>query len=303
MTHSFQVVKSVVRLSLRASLLAALLMGCAAEDEDDPSLDNLDKHGGLAGDIRPVIWVHGCAPPGATNDQVSHFTDAQRDFFRARGYPDNFLVRFVYSGATCDGNQQFANQIASLVSSVRASTGEQHVDIVAHSMGAIATRLYLNQGGTSFVKHLAMLGGTNHGALAGVEGVALQTAFGAPAYEGMKELFPIYACQGQTLGAADIQFAVNGCLTLTGRTVNRDETPGSLKYLSIRNTLDGEVLPIEVSCVNQKKQLDCTDPVNKVVTVAPAPGNCGGLPLCPGHVTMLSDPGVMQQVFDFISHP
>ncbi|HTE52392.1 MAG TPA: hypothetical protein VK698_16185 [Kofleriaceae bacterium] len=296
---------AALAVSLSASLLGGSLIGCAMQGEDDPALDEAEAHGGggAGHSLTPVIWVHGCAPPGATNDQVSHFTDAQRDFFRARGYPDTHLIRFVFSGATCDSNIAFADQIAGLVAQVRASTGSSKVDIIAHSMGALATRLYIAQGGDHFVDHFVSIAGTNHGALAGVEGIALQLAFGAPAYQGMKELFPIYACAGQTqAGAADVQFTVNGCLTLLGRTVNRDETPGAVKVLSIRNNLDGEVLPIEVSCLNQKRQLDCTDPVNRVVTVAPAVGNCGGLPLCPGHVTMLSDPGVMQMVFDHVSH-
>src|SRR5262249_36602314 len=158
------------------------------------------------------------------DEQISHFTDPQRAFFQAQGYPANFLFRFVYAGPVCDSNTKFASQIASLVDQARAATGRNKVDIVAHSMGAIATRLYLNQGGDKKVKPLVMLGGTNHGALAGAEGPALQAAFGAPAYEGMKELFPIYACRGQTIGgAADVQFTVNGCLTPTGRTVARDE--------------------------------------------------------------------------------
>ena len=109
-------------------LLTAPTMGCAVDGDDEPTLDeaaNGGGHGGGGGhdsSPNPVIWVHGCPPPFATHDQVSHFTDGQRAFFEAQGYPADRLVRFVFSGAQCGSNLAFAAQLASLVSNVRAST-------------------------------------------------------------------------------------------------------------------------------------------------------------------------------------
>jgi pimeloyl-ACP methyl ester carboxylesterase len=291
-------------------LFTASLVGCAAEGDDDPTLDEAANgggggHGGGHGAPNPVIWVHGCPPPFATHDQVSHFTDGQRAFFQAQGYPADRLVSFVFSGAQCGSNLAFAAQLASLVSNVRATTHASKVDIVAHSMGALSARIYLALGGYRYVDHFVSISGANHGSLAAEPGVALQAMLGAPAYEGMKEMFPPYACLHQTSGGAfDVQTLVNGCLTATGRTMYVDETPDSshVDYLSIRNSIDEEIVPSESGCLNQHFQNDCSDHINVQVTVppAPGPGPCGP-DGCPAHVAILFDQGVTQTVYDHIT--
>lgn len=279
-----------------AVIFAFMMTGCDVGAEDDqPTLDEIEGPHAL----EPTIWVHGCAPPVATQEQISHFTDPQRQFFASKGYPASFMYRFVFSGAQCGSNIDFANEISDLVDQALAETGADRVNIVAHSMGALATRLYLYQGGNKKVRRFISLAGANHGGNGAAVAVQLQAAFGYPAYEGGKELYPPYACAGQTSGgAADIQATVNGCLTATGRTAYVDETPeGGASFLSIRNTLDEEVVPVGSACLNQRFQNDCADRVNVAVTVPPGPGPCGPEG-CPGHVTMLWDPGVMQRVYD-----
>lgn len=256
----------------------------------------------------PVIFVHGCppAPPicstesGApcTNEQESGLWLQMVAYFKGRGYPDTHLNRFVASGPPCDSALTQSEELAALVDKVLAATGAPKVDIVAHSMGSLTTRLYLEQSGDR-VDDFVSIGGGNHGSLVAAAGVEWQARFGAPAYEGAKQMSPPYACEGETVQAADIQFELNGCLTANGRTTERDETPGRVSYLSIWNSVDEIVSPRESSCLNQRFRNDCSDTrVNMTVTVPAGPGPCGP-DGCPGHVTMVWDPGVLRTTFEF----
>ena len=283
-----------------AGFLGGLLsLGCAADigSEEDPDLDITY----INDDLEPVIWFHGCPPPFVNAEFVSHFTDAQRQYFLDRGYTEDLLFRFVFQGPQCGSNIDYAYQIAAKVNEVRAATGAEKVTIVGHSMGALATRLYLAWGGTQYVRNHISIGGGNHGSDAAAIWPDAQQQFGGPpAYVGLQEMYPPYACAGQTAGgAADVQLWVNGCLTPTGRTVSQDETPGNVRYISIWNTVDEQVLPREAACINMKKQNDCSSGPNRMVTVGPGPGPCGPTG-CPGHVTMLWDPGVMNKVYEHV---
>jgi pimeloyl-ACP methyl ester carboxylesterase len=252
----------------------------------------------------PVIFVHGCPPPPHTDAESLAFTRPMMEFFRAHGYPSHYLRTYFNSGPVCDSSITQAGQLAGLVDHVRAATGARRVDIVAHSMGSVVARLYLARWGSTSVRHFVALGGTFHGSRFASAAVEWQATFGYPAYEGAKEVYPPYACKGQTVQAADIQFLLNGCLTLEGRTVFVDETTTGVEYLSIRNTRDEIVDPVASSCLNQRFENDCSDTsVNVEVTVAAGPGPCGPNGVqdgCPAHVTMMWDPSVIQMTYDFL---
>lgn len=258
-----------------------------------------------AGCIEPVIWVHGCPPPFGNSEAASHLVaDRQQEFFRYRGYPADYLYAFVFSGPNCGSTIDHAQELALLVSQARSATGASKVSIVAHSMGALASRLYIGDGGDKYVRDFVSIAGGNHGGAAAAQGVEWQAQFGYPAYEGAKEMYPPYACEGQASGgAADVQYWLNGCLTATGRTVEVDETPSAdqIGYLSIWNTMDEMVIPAEAACLGQRFQNDCSNPVNFEVTIGPAPGPCGPTAQCPGHVAVLWEPAIMQLVYDFIT--
>jgi hypothetical protein len=274
--------------------------GCLAE-EDDPSLEDIE--GGGRHRRNPVVFVHGCPPPIGTNEGDSRFALPMIDFFRESGYPDSFLRRFVSPTAQCDSSITQAFQLRDFVDDVLDETGARKVDIVAHSIGAITSRIFIRLA-TERVDHFVSVAGANHGSQTAAVAREWQAAFGAPAFEGAKEMFPPYACLGQTEDAIDVQFVLNGCLTPTGRTSFRDETPGDVEVLSFRNTLDEIVVPVESSCLNQRFQNDCSDRVNKVVTVPPAIGPCGpgGEPgPCPAHVAMMFDPDLIERTFDLIT--
>jgi pimeloyl-ACP methyl ester carboxylesterase len=300
MSHAPRLLFAV--LGVVAVLGAAACSSSGSDDGDD--LIDTPGGGGKAdstddetGGLRdPVIFVHGCPPPGVTAEMITGFWQPMKAAFVAAGYAEEDLYTFVYSGETCGSIIDNAIELSDLVDQVLWETGAETVSIVAHSMGALTTRLYVLAGGDWYVSHVVTIGGANHGGGAAAAGEQLQDMFGYPAYEGMKEMFPPYACAGEVSGgAADVQDALNGCLAPGGRLVDADETPGEpwVRYLSIRNELDEIVTPTSAACLNQAEQGDCSDTdVNVAVRVPAAPGPCGP-DGCPAHVTMLFDRGVI----------
>lgn len=63
---------------------------------------------------------------------------------RSAGWPADHVVAVTFSDAT-GSNRDHAVEIALAVDSLVARTGSNRVDIVAHSMGGLSTRLYLRQ--------------------------------------------------------------------------------------------------------------------------------------------------------------
>jgi hypothetical protein len=234
-------------------------------------------------DEDPIVFVHGCPPPPFTNEDARATFDQMRDRFAAAGYPDTHLHSILFS-ITCGSNLTYAEEIADLVETVRAETGAEKVDIIAHSMGALASRLYLKRGGHTVVDDFVSLAGGNHGTiLGGVSEVSEHVRSDAD-YKGNDEMFPIYDCEG-------IQFEINGCLTPTGRTVDVDETPGDVRYLSLRSVIDQLVIPGESPCLNMSRWNDCSDPVNESVLI---------LTSSP-HSDIVRDEDVFSRVFEHVT--
>ena len=287
-------------------------VGCAVEgSEEEAELDQIEAPpGGFSGD--PVIFVHGCTPPGYTEEESAHDFDDMAAYFLSHGYPANHVVLFENHEETCTSIARFAWQLNLLVNVTLNSTQKSKVDLVGHSMGGIAVRYYFNQYGTGKVRDYVSLAGVQHGTTGGelfADAVYWQDFFGGyPVYEGVHELYPPYACQGESWGASggvgsptlDIQAAINGCLTPTGRTVTVDETPGNVRVVAVRNVMDEIVLPVSSACLNMDRQGDCSSMVNKVVSVPagvhPGPCETG----CPAHLMVLFDANVIARTFNFV---
>ena len=144
----------------------------------------------------PIVFVHG-------------YTDSARRFdtmlarFRAAGYPDSHLVAIDFSDSY-GSNLVAAQELADLVDDVLAATGASKVDLVTHSMGGVAARLFVRRhGGDLRVRDFATLAGSHHGAY-----------MWWPAGDGGYEMATTYACEGEARN--DVQFILNGCLTADG---------------------------------------------------------------------------------------
>jgi pimeloyl-ACP methyl ester carboxylesterase len=309
------------------AVLATAAAAAAAACGDD------DRGGGADAsepDRAPVVFLHGCPPPPQDNakdaglftgDTQSMPQNGMTDFFAARGYPEDLLNVFVYDGATCPPNFDYAQQIADYVEQVVAASGKPRVDVVAMSMAALASRAYVRMSGGELVEDLVTIVGANHGTLvAGNVGEAGQGEFGYPYWEGAFEAFPAYACDGESGADPDwrdqhpsestdeqVQFYLNGCLTEEGRTAEEDETPfdlgdgGHIRYLAIWNDLDDIISPRQASCLNQAAQNDCSDPVNLRVSI---PARTEIIPgFFSSHTEVQFDEGAREAVFEFVSAP
>ncbi|MEV6673033.1 triacylglycerol lipase [Streptomyces sp. NPDC051162] len=104
----------------------------------------------------PVIFVHGRnAGPGVW--------DGMRAAFVRAGYPADRLDAWSYD-TTRSTNEVLAGQLAAHVDAVLARTGASRADIVAHSLGSLPSRWYVEFGeGGAKIAHWVSLAGPNHG--------------------------------------------------------------------------------------------------------------------------------------------
>jgi len=276
-----------------------------AEESEEADLE--EAYGGGGGGGNPVIFVQPCPFPGADYQVISTAWQPFIDFLVSKGWPSSKLINWVPNAGlpTCYSTHDQALALRTKVMQVRAANGNAKVDLIGASGGALTIRYYLGVlGGASSVESAVSLVGPNHGTNFGLAGGDLQIAFGAPSYEQLKETYPPYACAGQTYfgQSRDIQLAINGCLTLTGRTSVKDETPGTVRYVSIYNTIDDQIIPMQSACLNMTKQNDCASSVNKAFTIPP--GDCPFPPtgnVCPAHIRPIFDPGVWDEMCRHIS--
>jgi triacylglycerol lipase len=81
------------------------------------------------------------------------------------GWRPDRVVTLTFSDAE-GGNRQHARELGDSVDALLARTGVSRVDIVAHSMGGLATRAYLREQGGEKVRRVVFLATPNHGTLA-----------------------------------------------------------------------------------------------------------------------------------------
>ncbi len=285
-------------LGLVVVTVALLASACSSDDSEE---------------FTPVVFAHGCPPPPLTSEDDSGLFSGDTqdapgimDFFADKGYPENYLNRFIYPDIVCPPNASYAAELGQFINGVIESTGKSRVDVIGFSMGAVAARMYIRQGGDELISHYVSISGANHGSvLAGMVGEAGRLDCDAPCYEGAFEASPEYACEGESPAEMDVQAFLNGCLTADGRTVEVDETPndvnegGHIKYLSVWNSEDDLVIPQEAACLNQSFQNDCSDPVNHMVSIE---AMTEILPdTVSSHVETQLDPTVRQFIFDFLN--
>lgn len=104
--------------------------------------------------------------------------------------------------------------LKALVADVKKRTGAKQVDVVAHSMGGLITRYYIKyMEGERDIERLVTLATPHHGTL---------VSFASPT-QGAKQMHP----------GSDFLKALNA----------DDETPGRIRYTSIRGGLDEIVIP------------------------------------------------------------
>lgn len=168
----------------------------------------------------PVLMVHGWF----IIDDAGTATWAN---FRKRlvedGWPDEYIATPSFRDVTgCD--PEHAGEIAAWVDDLLARTGADHVDIVAHSAGALNTLYYLRfLCGVHKVRNFVSLAGAFHGTV--VACVDITQTCGA-----------VEMCIGSKPGAWTENPALAAVLA-------GDETPGDVLYTSIWSEYDEVIVP------------------------------------------------------------
>jgi len=104
----------------------------------------------------PIVFVHGFSGKTKTN------FNTQIKWFKNAGWPSEYLHAYDYY--SLDGVVNAAYRLQTEVDYVLQNTGQNSVDIVAHSMGGLVTRYYMNNlGGASKIRRVITLGTPHKG--------------------------------------------------------------------------------------------------------------------------------------------
>lgn len=151
---------------------------------------------------------------------VPGWFDTERDLAALRirllsaGWPVEAVDALTFDKPT-GSNEEHAEEISRAVEALRGRNGADRVDIVAHSMGGLATRVYLRVAGADRVRRVVFLGTPHRGTY------SAYLAFG----EGREEMIP-------------------GSPFLT--SLNTDPpVPLGVEVMTVRTPIDALVLPNE----------------------------------------------------------
>lgn len=141
---------------MRSARWCLLVLLAACGPGPAPTDSTTQPHTGTA--IDGIVFVHGISGSGSDWDEVvQHFVDD--------GWPADRLIARSYEDPKWGSNTSNANQLALWVQELSAR-GAQHIAVVAHSMGGLSSRFYLQRlGGTSSVETFITLGTMHHGLL------------------------------------------------------------------------------------------------------------------------------------------
>ncbi|MEU3607648.1 lipase [Streptomyces sp. NPDC035033] len=155
----------------------------------------------------PVLFVHGIYMDGPLA-----WSDMAADFERA-GWDRDSLQLMSYN--TVQDLETSAAELVQEVAELRARTGADKVDIVAHSLGNLVARWYIKfLGGSQYVDDFVGIAGVNHGTI-GAEGCGLQPS-----------------CQDAAVYSPFVTTLNSG-----------DETPGPTTYTTLWSNCDTFVNP------------------------------------------------------------
>ncbi|QGT99348.1 hypothetical protein SYNTR_0755 [Candidatus Syntrophocurvum alkaliphilum] len=113
-------------------------------------------------DKNPVVFVHGYFDTRAKVFNKSNF-DPLISYLKDQGWSEDELFVIQYSNIVgC--NIDNANELKDFIDDVLAETDSDKVDIVAHSMGGLSSRYYINYlDGAENVGALVTIGSPHHG--------------------------------------------------------------------------------------------------------------------------------------------
>ena len=185
------------------TVLLLIVAGCGATVAPDELTADPD-----APRIDGIVFVHGINGSGSNWDTMI-------ERFKAEGWPEDRLLAGSYKDASWGCNGTNALELSDWVNTLKAR-GAQHVAIVAHSMGGLSSRYYLQRlGGTGSVDTIVTLGTMHHGLLTAC-------------------LSPVDVCVWKEICAAGLFLADLN---------TAPATPGPTKWVSIFGSADAIVPP------------------------------------------------------------
>jgi triacylglycerol lipase len=105
----------------------------------------------------PVVLV-----PGWSDDEAA-LLELRGRFTRA-GWQEASVLALSFEDPV-GSNRDHAREIAQAVVALKARTGAERIDVVAHSMGGLATRYFLGNGGDQHVRRVVFLATPHQGTL------------------------------------------------------------------------------------------------------------------------------------------
>jgi triacylglycerol lipase len=197
-----------MRNSVRIAVLAGAVAAGAAVA---PAAQATPEHD-------PVVFVHGIDAHGSD-------WDTMKSRFMADGYRQDELLAFDYDSSR--SNADTAKQLGRFIDRARARTGSAKVDVVAHSMGALSSRHWMESlPGNAAVDDWVGLAAPNHGT--------------DDAYRCSSA-----ACQEMRPGSAFLDELNAG-----------DETPGAVHYATLRSQCDRALRPSDTTALAGAQNLN-----------------------------------------------
>ncbi|WP_350343090.1 alpha/beta fold hydrolase [Proteinivorax tanatarense] len=167
----------------------------------------------------PVVFVHGYFDSTSDIFGKSNFSSL-KNYLIEQGWPKDNLYVIQFSSIT-GSNVNNAHELSKFINDILSETGSKQVDIVAHSMGGLSSRYYVNQ-------------------LGGVDKVGSLITIGTPHYGTPQAYLASWSAGGREMIPRSIflNYLNNDLLT-----------PGNIHYTSIYTYLD-EVVPYRRSRID-----------------------------------------------------
>ncbi|MDT8342477.1 MAG: alpha/beta fold hydrolase [Longimicrobiales bacterium] len=149
---------AALRAAIRAVLAALGVPALLAAGS--PSAGGAQEAGAAQafGDDRvPVLLV----PGWMANDQTM---GPLRELFLGAGWPPHRVAALAFRNPV-GSNRDHARELADAVEDLRRRTGAERVDLVAHSMGGLAARYFLQEGGAGQVRRVIFVATPHRGTL------------------------------------------------------------------------------------------------------------------------------------------
>lgn len=126
-----------------------------ASPQAEVGLDVTDSVSAAPSDRVPVVLVPGWSAEGQDLEPL-------KGIFVRAGWADSAVAVVEFEDPE-GSNILHAQEMALVVEELRARTGRDRVDILAHSMGGLATRYYLQNDGAGKVRRVAFLATPHRG--------------------------------------------------------------------------------------------------------------------------------------------